>query len=208
MKAFYLFPYLANKPAPMRPVEVRLDHPCRSMNGFYEFKSTDLENYSTYKINEHHLTTATIWNIVFPKFMKDFNLDYNIDDYTYVNNIQDGFDLSYHDYNKKMDIKVFADNKIYTNLRDINGTQLTAYHRLFIAPHKISTIINNKALTERIIRLNCDSMIIPLIPLIVPYFKKIYVYDYHGNYKFKETPDITDELNAYISYNFNQVFGI
>ena len=60
MKAFYLFPYLANKPAPMRPVEVRLDHPCRSMNGFYEFKSTDLENYSTYKTNEHHLTTATI----------------------------------------------------------------------------------------------------------------------------------------------------
>ena len=140
--------------------------------------------------------------------MKDFNLDYNIDDYIYVNNIQDGFDLSYHNYNKEMNLLVISEGEIYTHLRDIGGTQLTAYHRLFIAPHKISVIFNSEALTDRIIRLNCDSMIIPLIPLIVPYFKKIYVYDYRNNYIFKETPDITDELNAYISYNFNKVFGL
>lgn len=206
MKATYIFPYLAKKPAPVRPVNVRPDHPCRNNEGFYEFKS-GLDNYSTYKINEHHLTTATIWNVVFPKFMKDFKLDYNINDYTYVKNYQEGFDLSYHDYNKEMDIKVITEDGVYDHLRDINGTQLTAYHRLFVAPHSIAIVTNNKSLTNRIIRLNCDSMIIPLIPLIAPYFKKIYVYDYRGNYKFKDTPDITDELNAYISYNFNNVFG-
>ena len=206
MKATYIFPYLAKKPAPVRPVNVRLDHPYRKAEGFYEFK-TGLDTYSNYKINEHHLTTATIWNVVFPKFMKDFNIEYNINDYTYVKNYQEGFDLSYHDYNKEMAIKVVSEGKEYDHLRDINGTQLTAYHRLFVAPHSIAIVTNDKALTDRIIRLNCDSMIIPLIPLIAPYFKKIYVYDYRGNYKFKDTPDITDELNAYISYNFNNVFG-
>ena len=139
--------------------------------------------------------------------MNDFGLKYDINDYTYIKNIQEGFDLSYHNYNKDMNVKVMVGTKEYNTLRDINGTQFTAYHRLFIAPHQIAIIINEKALTKRIIRLNCDSMIIPLIPLIVPYFKKVYVYDYRLNYEFEATKDITDELNAYISYNVNRIYG-
>ena len=208
MKMIYLFPYLANRPAPIQPTNVRQDHPYRNREDFYEFDVNELENYSTYNLNWHHYTTATIWNVVFPKFMHDFKFEYDPNDYTYVSNNRDGVDLGFHDYNKEMDIQVVTEeNKVYDHLRDTYGTQFTAYHRLFVAPHKIAVVTNNKALTDRIIRLNCDSMIIPLVPLIAPYFKKMYVYDYRSNYRFEETNDITDELSAYISYNFNRIFG-
>lgn len=206
MNRTWLFPYLTNQPVPIGSPKVREDHPYRKREGFHEFKD-NLKNYKDYDLNWHHLTTGTIWNEVFPQFMKDFNIDYNWKDYVFISYIADGHDLSFHEYSKPMDIEVITDCHKYDKLRDINGTQLTAYHRLFVAPHQIATVVNKQPLTERIIRLNCDSMIIPLIPLIAPYFRKIYVYDYRDNFKFKETNDITDELTSYITFNVIRIFG-
>lgn len=202
----YLFPYLTDIKPPISKPQVKETHPYRTMDGFFDFSSLPLENYSTYKLNEHHLTTNSIWTYVFPQFMKDFEIDYNIEDYDFIPFEKDNQNLSFHEYNKPMDIEVHAD-KVYFSLRDLNGTQLTAYHRLFVAPHQIATVYNYTSKTDRIIRLNCDSMIIPLIPLITPYFQKIYVYDYRDKYKFEETNDITDELFAYITFNVNRIYG-
>lgn len=206
MIAHYLFPYLANINPPVSVRNVKENHPYRTMDGFFDFSNLPLENYSSYKLNEHHLTTNSIWTYVFPKFMDDFGLEWSLDEYDFVPFNKDNQDLSFHEYNKPMDIEVHAD-KIYFSLRDLDGTQLTAYHRLFVAPHQIATVYNYTAKTDRILRLNCDSMVIPLIPLITPYFQKIYVYDYRDNYKFAEPTDVTDELFAYISFNVNRIYG-
>lgn len=206
-RIIYNFPYMTMINGGPWPVELRPDHPYRKVEGFYEFKRDEVENYFNYPRNEHHFTTATTWNVIFPKFMKDFGIDYNVDDYTFIPYTSEGADLSYHDYNKEMDIKVSGGGKVYDHLRDLNGTRLTAYHRLYIKPHAISIITNGKALTDRILRINCDSMVTPLIPLIVPYFKKIYIndYNYQSFYDFKEASDITDELYAYLTCNFIRI---
>ena len=211
-RIIYNFPYLTMINGGEWPVELRPDHPYRCVEGFYEFKRSELENYANYPRNEHHYTTATTWNVIFPKFMKDFGIDYNVDDYIYVYYTSEGADLSYHDYNKEMDVKVVSGGEVFDHLRDLNGTRLTAYHRLFIAPHKGSIVINNTAKTNRILKLNCDSMTIPLIPLITPYFKKIYVNDYRYEYVkyydfFKDADYITDECYAYLTCNFIRIFG-
>ena len=206
MIAHYLFPYLTNINPPVSVRDVKETHPYRTMEGFFDFSNLSIENYKTYKLNEHHLTTNSIWTYVFPKFMDDFGLEWSLDDYDFVPFNRDNQDLSFHEYNKPMDIEVHAD-KVYFSLRDLDGTQLTAYHRLFVAPHQIATVYNYTSKTDRILRLNCDSMVIPLIPIISPYFQKIYVYDYRDNYKFDEPTDVTDELFAYISFNVNRIYG-
>lgn len=206
MNRHWLFPYMTDRTPPICSRVLADNHPYRSTEGFYEFKESELKNYANYDLNWHHLTTDTIWNVVFPAFMEQFNLDYNKDDYEYIKFIADNQDLSYHEFKGTMNVEVHFNNKIVNRLRDVNGNWLTAYHRLYIAAHQISTIINHNSLTDRVLKLNCDSMVIPLIPLIVPYFKKIYVIDYRDNYVHPSYDDVTDELTAYITFNINRIY--
>lgn len=200
MITHYLFPNL------FEPRILVQNHKYRKMENFYEF-SDNLKSYIGWEQNEHHYTTETTWNVIFPKFMADYNIEYNKDNYHIVERFYKKYDISYHDWNDGYDVDVYAEENIYHQIRKFDRETLTEYHHLYVAPHQISMIINKKPLTDRILRMNCDSMTIPLIPLITPYFKKIYVYDYRCDYLFKDTPDITDEFTGYIIENVFRVYG-
>lgn len=166
--------------------------------------------YYGWKNNDHHWTTKYVWNNFLPRLMKDLELDFKKDDFTeIVHHSSDGkYDLTYHipkndaiitfnDY-----IKHFSKTMKISELRashdenlQCEGTILsTDYHRLFRGCHRVCEIINDEAVTNRNLILNCDSMSIPIIPILATYYKKILILDNRTRHSYRDK--ITPYLNG------------
>lgn len=159
---------------------------------------TNPDTYTLWNRNKHHWTTNYIWKNVIPKIIKCFKLPFNESDYEYVSNIINNeygtFDVSYHRYKLPLQIKFenLSNNEnlilnmktIKCNLKDYN--ECSEYHSLFRGFHSMCIMENDKSLTDKVLIFNCDSMAIPIIPILVPFYKRILILDNRVNKSFKE----------------------
>lgn len=159
---------------------------------------TNPDTYTLWNKNKHHWTTNYIWKNVIPKIIKCFELPFNEFDYEYVSNIVNNeygtFDVSYHRYKLPLQIKFknLSNNEnlilnmktIKCNPKDYN--ECSEYHSLFRGFHSMCIMENDKSLTDKILIFNCDSMAIPIIPILIPFYKKILILDNRVNKSFKE----------------------
>lgn len=190
--------------------------------------------YNNFELNQHHWTTNYVWNCFFPLLMKDLNLKYDEKDYELVCNYDEynKVNLDYHDYKKNIDLKLFNFtnnitlllnqknirlNKLDMGFGNNNVDCITNYHRLFRLYHETCLITNENSLTKRNLLLNADSMFIPVIPLIIPYFNNILYYDNRTDKSYKplideyiqQTTDIIFcfiEENIHISEKWKNIF--
>lgn len=134
------------------------------------------------------------------------DIQFNKDDFT---RIPYKTHYSYYVPIHKFNVNVFSSDKDIlhgdnTILQDTASTYLskcpcnrTAYHTLYVFMHRCSIIYNNDATNDKVLLLNCDSMISPLIPILAKYYHETIVLDNRSTRSTKylyESKMITDYL--------------
>ena len=169
----------------------------------------------TDELNAHHWTTKWVYNNFIPKFSSEFNIPYNKSDFILTRNIVNGEDFSYFRYNHPYHIKYTQYDasgvptewhyNTYSLTNQFNNQIL--YHDIFIGAHTTCSIENLSTSSTRCLLLNCDSMGIPVVPLLVPYFQKIIHLDSRNHMDMKihsliNWEDITDYVALFTSVSW------
>lgn len=159
---------------------------------------TNPQTYEQWKRNSHHWTTNYIWNNVIPKIVKTFDLPFNENDYELIKNEISNeygtFDVSYHRFKKPqiLNFENLSNNEKRTldmvsiKCNPNEYKECSDYHCLFRGFHSVCIIKNSTSLTNKTLIFNCDSMSIPIIPILIPFYKDILILDNRVNKSFKE----------------------
>lgn len=184
---FHFITYRKNKIAEM-PFDKVLHMPIYLPQSLHMQKvviENDKDKYVAYKNNVHHWTTKYVWEKFIPILMNLLHINFNQNQFVKIPYIWNTCDFSYHNLqNAKFKIKMFDNNKEeigdHEILRNVNNCPfmvLSCYHSLFKLAHCSGTIMNlNDALLPRIV-VNCDSMAIPIIPILACFCKNMLVID-------------------------------
>lgn len=158
---------------------------------------THPETYTEWARNRHHWTTGYVWENVIPKIIGEFGLPFDTKSYDYITNIVNNeygtFDVSYHRFNKPqcIDFSNLSTNEnkcldmysIKCNIQEYY--ECTEYHSLFRGFHSVCVMENTTSLTNRVLIVNCDSMSIPIIPILIPFYRRILILDNRTSKSFR-----------------------
>lgn len=149
---------------------------------------SDDGKYVKYAGNQHHWTTTYCWREVLPTIFEHLGLQFDESLFQKINFIWNDCDFSYHQPIQEMKFEVedfVTKNKIsgsYDVLRNINLCPKTLhsyslYHMLFRLAHTSGIIKNISTKSTSRLAVNCDSMAIPIVPILAPFFKETLVID-------------------------------
>ena len=184
---FHFITYRKNKIAKM-PFEQLLNLPTYLPSSLHIQKiniENDNDKYIAYKNNIHHWTTKYVWNNFIPQLMNILHIPFNPQQFIKIPYIWNTCDFSYHNLqNTKFKIKMFdlnkeeiGDHEILRNTNNCPFMSISCYHSLFKLSHQSGLIENlNNALIEKI-AVNCDSMAIPVLPILSCFCKYLLVID-------------------------------
>lgn len=150
---------------------------------------------TSYHVNEHHIYPSIYWSTYISQICEFLGLPHKPSHFRKCKYFsEDGkTDLSYHDLIScspdTFTVKYIGeDGKLNTShsLRNIarNLPSKTNYHRLFIGAHTCGYITNKYATTDEQLLISCDSMFIPVIPIIAHYCKSIMFVDNRSNQEY------------------------
>ena len=156
----------------------------------------DEDKYINYKNNVHHWTTSYCWNSFIPMLMENLDIKIDILQFEEIPYIWNKCNFSYHRMNGlQFKISDFNGNTLTGNhdvLRCVNDCPtpvLSMYHSLFRLSHQSGKIssLNGRPILSRVV-VNCDSMAIPVIPILACYCKDMLVIDNRTgkNFNFSE----------------------
>lgn len=145
----------------------------------------DSDKYITYKNNVHHWTTRYVWEKFIPTLMNALYINFNQNQFVKIPYIWNTCDFSYHNLqNAKFKIKMFDSNKEEVGdhevLRNVNNCpymSISCYHSLFKLSHQSGFIENLGNAPIYRIAINCDSMAIPMLPILACFCKQLLVVD-------------------------------
>ena len=144
----------------------------------------DSDKYLAYKNNVHHWTTKYVWEKFLPKLFSQLGVNCDQSSFVKISYIWSTCDFSYHNLpNAKFKIQKFGSTEEigeHETLRNTNNCpymSISCYHSLFKLSHCSGKITNlNDAPLQRVV-VNCDSMSIPVIPILACYCKELLVID-------------------------------
>ena len=142
------------------------------------------ERYDFDGVNAHHWTSKYVWEKVIQPLSILMGITFNPDDFSKIDVVTERGDFSYHNYIKPINLTFTDHVKNITLTGDFSILRApnlpeygTLYHQFYRGAHSISTIVNHSANNTRYLLVNGDSMTIPLIPLLAPYFNTIVMLD-------------------------------
>lgn len=160
--------------------------------------------YRNSSLNEHHYTTEFHRQYVIPALKILLGIPYNDNDFYLIEDKRDDGDFSFlmpkvkqyykiksiigkkNDDNKTCDLYVTekietsnniisCDSCVETNPYDV---PYTTYHKLFKYAHSCSVIENiSNYSNDKTLLISCDSQMIPTIPILTMYYKKVITMD-------------------------------
>ena len=149
--------------------------------------------YTGYRLNEHHIKTSYIWDQYIEQIFDFIQIPFDKSRFQLCQYYDESglYDLSYHDPVDKcntaftyFDINMYKTSGTFDILRLINLEQTTGYknpiskyHNLFYGYHSNARIFNHHPLTDINMLVVCDSMMIPIVPLLAYYCKELTVVD-------------------------------
>lgn len=163
--------------------------------------------YITYSQNAHHFKPFYHREYVLPIILKQLGITFNIDDFHIKEQYDNKYDISILVPKNEYKFEAFG----YTRNEHLeecsyddliapgpNNTTFTNYHKLYRYGHECSCIINKTINNERVLMISGDSQLIPDIPVIACYFKKLYFFDNRTNKSYLKNiyDDITDVIIA------------
>ena len=179
--------YRKNKIAGM-PFERVLQQPAYLPQALHFQKviiENDSDKYIAYKNNVHHWTTRCVWNKFLPMLMHLLRVDFQQDKFVEIPYIWSTCDFSYHNLpNAKFKIKVFeigkeevGDHEVLRSVNNCPYMSISCYHSLFKLSHLSGAIENLRDAPIQRIAVNCDSMAIPVLPILACFCKHLLVVD-------------------------------
>lgn len=160
----------------------------------------DNDKYIAYKNNVHHWTTKYVWEKFISVLMNALHINFNPNQFVKIPYVWNTCDFSYHNLqNTKFKIKMFDSNKeevgdheILRNTNNCPYMILSCYHSLFKLAHCSGIITNlNNAILQRVV-VNCDSMAIPIIPILACFCKNMLIIDNRSGKKLNYMKMIID----------------
>lgn len=158
-----------------------------------DFSADASAYYTGYYLNDHHITTKYVWEHYIEKIFRFMEIPFNRDDFGLVPYYDEtgNFDLSYHDPIDKnntcftyFDINMYETHGTFDILRLVEPERagsyknpLSRYHNLFYGYHSNARIYNHRPPTDVKMLVVCDSMMIPVIPILAYYCKELTVVD-------------------------------
>lgn len=149
--------------------------------------------YTGYHLNEHHIKTSYIWDNYIELIFKFLDIPFDKHHFTIQHYFDEtgNYDLSFHEPINKadtsftyLDINMYQTTGTFDILRlvELERTQkfknpISRYHNLFYGYHSNARIYNNNAPTDINMLVVCDSMMIPIIPILAYYCKELTVVD-------------------------------
>ena len=136
-------------------------------------------------LNKHHWTFPYVWEKFFPYLAEQLDIPFNPNDFKLVPDA--GNDDRFNRHLWKTDFKCDAyrfktkSTELHTYLDCCSNGGITKYHSIIRYPHEsVLYRVENVPGTNnhRRLLLNCDSMSIPLIPLLLPYYQAILCLDF------------------------------
>ena len=145
----------------------------------------DNDKYMSYKNNVHHWTTQYCWKTVIPLILSQFSINIDTIIFKKIMYVWNDCDFSYHEPISaiKYQLQDFSTGQNYTGddvLRNINNCphlEISLYHSLCRLAHKSGKISNFSLNSHRKLVVNCDSMAIPIIPILANFFDQMLVID-------------------------------
>lgn len=143
------------------------------------------DKYIAYKNNIHHWTTRYVWEKIIPMLANSMHLRFNPNSFVKIPYIWNTCDFSYHNQiNAKFKIKMFdlgkeeiGDHEILRNVNNCPFMSISCYHSLFKLSHQSGLIENLNVAPIQKIAINCDSMAIPILPILACFCKQLLVVD-------------------------------
>lgn len=188
---FHFITYRKNKIAEM-PFDKVLYMPIYLPQSLHMQKvviENDKDKYVAYKNNVHHWTTKYVWEKFIPILMNLLHINFNQNQFVKIPYIWNTCDFSYHNLqNAKFKIKMFDNNKEeigdHEILRSVNNCpymSISCYHSLFKLSHQSGYIENLKNAPIQKIAVNCDSMAIPVLPILACFCEQLLIIDNRTN---------------------------
>ena len=153
----------------------------------------DLDAYYTgYFPNEHHIKTTYIWEHYMDPIFSFLEIPFDKTQFELHPYYDESgkYDLSFHDPIDKsntsftyFDINMYRTAGTFDILRLVElektgfRNPLSRYHNLFYGYHSNARIYNNNPTTDIKMLVVCDSMMIPIIPVLAYYCKELTVVD-------------------------------
>ena len=190
--------------------------------GFHDLTDNIPDCYSTWPLNEHHWTTSYVYSWFIPRVFNDLNIAFIPTDWRYIQKESNGFDISYYTYINDATIHLHDYALGRTHDLRISDTVLspeytpidicnTDYHRLFIGSHRTCQIEYPECNRQTALLLNTDSMSIPVIVYLLPFFKHMLIVDNRTSQSYKSV--IHDFIKSheldlvymelFIAFNYN-----
>lgn len=157
----------------------------RNFTQVFDLQKEHFERYETMLGNQHHWVFTYVYNNFLPILSEHYKFEYSLEDFILIPNVIREFDLSYlvpkEPYHFK--IHLLEDNKMLEGDDSVfRKTTINSYHDVFIGAHKTCQIHNYSVTNNKYIIINCDSMSVPIIPIIARFYKYCLVLD-NRNFK-------------------------
>lgn len=152
---------------------------------FHVFEGVPL--YLGYKQNEHHWTTEFACTQAAPLMLTTAGMEWSSSHFRKVDyRSEDGkHDLSYYTFDRPC---VISCKSLFTG-REKHGADMeclfggamsvptTAYHQIFCGAHTCCVLDNRESITDKVLILNTDSESIPLVRVLLAYYRTVYYMD-------------------------------
>ena len=148
---------------------------------FIDLQDIDYPVYSTLPANKHHWTYDYVYKTMIPLICSDYNIPYRSNDFTKHEYFIHNSNLSYLQYagDYTFSLTSYTSNEHATGHHDIfiSPSSKVTYHRVFRYAHQVARIDNKSLHNGKRLLLNCDSMSVPIIPILACYYQSILVLD-------------------------------
>lgn len=152
----------------------------------------DVERYKKFPGNEHHWTTGFAWRTILPKIMADLGVrEFNPEDFVLKKNFEKSANVSYHCPKRQYrflfrNMEGNYSRSGYSETLRCLAKKRSKYHELYAGQHCVSYVKNKDSSSGRRLMINCDSMAIPLIPVLACYFDEVMAIDNRSGKKFAD----------------------
>ncbi len=148
---------------------------------FIDMQGVHFPTYMQDPSNEHHWKFDYVWNTVMPYISKKLGISFNPLDFIHIDTTNTEYSRHLWHSDFKCVAYCFKTNKVevFTYKDCCCGGGISQYHNIIRYPHEsILYTIDSPIQSNRTLLVNSDSMAIPLVPLLLPYYSKILFVDF------------------------------
>lgn len=177
---------------------------------FEDMQDEAFPTYTDDPCNGHHWKFEYVWGVVAPYIFKRLGIPFNPADFRKIAGSESVYSRHLWRSDFKCSLYRFETNSIEDSTYNAccKGGGISKYHSVIRYPHEsVLYTIDSPVSSDRSLLVNADSMAIPLVPLLLPYYRQVLFLDFRGSVTTRDLDiinkfDYTDYLCLFIARNY------